>query len=60
MLKTITLTIPQYAEQIGKKRQSVLMNIKRQQNGKDKSHLLPRLISFKKVGRDYLLQVLPS
>lgn len=59
MQKTITLTVPQYAEQLGKKRQAVLRAIKRKEEGQNTSHLLPRLISFKKLGRDYIVEVTP-
>jgi hypothetical protein len=59
MPKPIILTIPQYAKQLNKTRQSVLNAIKKQERGLDKSHLLPRLISFKKLGRDYIVTVMP-
>lgn len=47
-----TLTIPKYAEKIGKERTTVFRAVKNK-----KLHLLPGVVDIKKIGRDYLLEV---
>lgn len=47
------MTIPQYAKQIKNvSRQAVLKSIK-----KNKLHLLPNVVSFRKINKDYILEV---
>ena len=55
--KTEHLTTTQYGNLINKSRQAVLRAIKKTEAGNDKKYLLPKLIDFKKVGRDYILEV---
>lgn len=53
-----TLTISQYAKKIKKSsRQSVLKAIKDCEKGKDKWKLLPSVVTYKKIGCYYLLEV---
>ncbi len=52
-----TLTIPQYARIINKSRQAVMSAITKEKKGRPKPHLLPNVISYKKIGRDYILEV---
>lgn len=57
-MSTKILTIPEYAKAIkGASRQTVLKAIKDCEKGKDKLHLLPNVIEYKKLGRDYILTV---
>ena len=51
------LTTKEYGKRINKSRQAVLRAIKKTESGNDKMYLLPKLIKFKKLGRDYLLEV---
>jgi DNA-binding Lrp family transcriptional regulator len=62
-MSTITTTVPAYAESLNISRQALLRRLKEWERGKDKAHLLPDVLEFKKVGRDYLLTIrlsLPS
>jgi len=54
---TSLLTTTQYGKKVKKSRQSILNAIKKEEKGRKKPHLLPGVISHKKVGRDYILEV---
>lgn len=57
-MTTNEMTTEAYGKKIRKSRQAVLDAIKKTEKGNDKRHLLPGVVDFKKLGRDYILRVL--
>ena len=59
-MQTISITIPNYAKQLSpkKSRIAVYKAVKSWEAGNEKKrHLLPNVVSFSKLGRDYILEV---